>query len=102
MKTIRFVKSKKYATLFASLGLILATSIIGFSLAGATDEVVDENGMTARDICLQQANQTFLNYLESKSTTYKLDDGTIINLPHYPEAIGEAEQVLANEKSICN
>lgn len=61
----------------------------------------DNNALSKEQQCLVTANEKFLDYLEQNSTTYKLEGGTIINLPDYPEVIDDARNLLKAENDNC-
>jgi len=88
------MKTSKIITITAVFTLAAVAYGLISTQAGADSELI-------RRQCLIKANQTFLTYLESNSTTYKFDDGTIINLPNEDNVIKEAKIILEKENSKC-
>ena len=84
----------------AAISLIVFAGIISATVSAGESEV-DENGLNKKQQCLVKANDKFLKYLEDNSTTYKFDDGTIINLPHKEIVIEDAKRLLKHEESKC-
>ena len=95
---MNLIKSHK----IISAGIVVSViAVTGFTVASANKEIVNENGLNTHEQCMVEANDLFMQYLEDNSTTYKFDDGTVINLPDYDGVIDEAKQILKTQEKEC-
>lgn len=95
---MNLIKSHK----IISAGIVVSViAVTGFTVASASKEIVNENGLNTYEQCMVEANDLFMQYLEDNSTTYKFDDGDVINLPHYDGVIEEAKQILKAREQEC-
>lgn len=95
---MNLIKSHK----IISAGIVVfVIAVTGFTVTSANKEIVNENGLNTYEQCLVEANDLFMQYLEGNSTTYKFDDGTVINLPEYDGVIDKAKDLLESENGKC-
>lgn len=95
---LKLIKSHKVVT--AAI-IVVVIAVTGFTVASANKEIVNENGLNTYEQCMVEAHDLFMQYLEDNSTTYKFDDGTVINLPDYDGVIDEAKKALEDKESKC-
>ena len=95
---MNLIKSHK----IISAGIVIfVIAVTGFTATSANKEIVNENGLNTYEQCMVEANDLFMQYLEDNSTTYKFDDGTVINLPDYDGVIDEAKHILKAQENEC-
>lgn len=96
-----FKTIKNHKVIVISGIVVFVIAVTGFTVTSANKEIVNENGLNTYEQCMVEANDLFMQYLEDNSTTYKFDDGTVINLPHYDGVIEEAKQILKTQEQQC-